>query len=55
MREQCEHKYQVKTQVLGPGNEHVTELTFSNRIFWNGHKGITYEADPRHIVIVVNT
>ena len=49
-----EQKYQVKTQLLGPGKEHNKQLKVLNRIVtWHGHKGITYEADPRHAELVI--
>ena len=55
LREQLEGKYQVKTQILGPEKEHMKEIRVLNRIItWNGHKRITYEADLRHVEIVID-
>ena len=52
--EQLERKYKIKTQLLGFGGEQLRELKISNGIVaWNGGKGLTYEADPRHVEIVV--
>ena len=54
MDEQLMKKYQIKTQVFGPEEGQVKELKISNGIVtWNGSKGLTYEADPRHVEIVV--
>ena len=47
-------KYQIKTQILGPEQSQMREVRILNRIVtWNGAKGLTYEADPRHVEIVV--
>ena len=47
-------KYQIKTQLLGPGDDQLRELKILNRIVtWSVEKGLTYEADPRHVEIVV--
>ena len=55
MREQLERKYQVKTQTLGLGKDDVQELKVLNRVIsWKGHKGITYEADPRHVELIIS-
>lgn len=54
MQGKLDIKYQVKTQLLGPGNEHQQQLKLRNRvIIWHGHKGVTYEADPRHAELVI--
>ena len=54
MEEQLMKTYQIKTQVLGPEEGQVKELKIFNRIAtWNGSKGLTYEADPRHVEIKV--
>ena len=54
MEEQFASKYQIKTQLLGPHDNNVRELNILNRIIaWNPAKGIVYEADPRHVEIVV--
>ena len=53
-RQQLEAKYQVKTQVLGPGEEEVRQVKVLNRVVtWDGARGITYEVDPRHVEIVI--
>lgn len=52
--EQLQKKYQIRTQMLGPGEEHLKEFKIFNRIVaWNGCRGSVYETDPRHVEIVV--
>ena len=47
-------KYQIKTQLLGPGEGQSKELKILNRIAtWSGSRGVTHEAGPRHVEIVV--
>ena len=54
LKTQLENKYQVKTQVLGPGEGQMMEVTILNRIVsWNSAEGIIYEADPRHTEIII--
>ena len=49
-----EQKYQIKTQILGPGEEHVQEVEIQNRCpSWGANNCIIYEADPRHVEIIV--
>ena len=53
---QLQQKCKIKTQILGPGPDHLRELKVLNRILiWNGSKGVIYEADPRHAEIVSNS
>ena len=55
MKRELEKKYQVKTQVLGPDKEQLQQVKILNRIVsWEGARGLVYEADPRHVEIVVN-
>ena len=55
MNLQFESKYTVKTQLLGPGPNEVKQVKILNRIItWDGKQGIIYEADPRHVEIVVD-
>ena len=50
-----EAKYQIKTQVFGPNEGEVKQVKIFNRIIsWDGNKGITCEADPRHVEIIVD-
>ena len=52
MQTKLESKYHLKTQMLGPGHEQ--QLKIINRIVtWHNHRGITYEADPRHVELVI--
>ena len=54
MQKKLEQKYQVKTQLLGPGEDHNRQLKIFNTVVtWHGHKGITYEADLRHAELVI--
>ena len=54
MQSRLEAKYQVKTQWLGPGEDHSQQLkTFNRVVAWHGHKGIIYEAGPRHAELVI--
>ena len=55
LRQKLESKYQVKTQILGLGKEHLREVKILNRVVgWYGNEGIKYEADPRHIEIIID-
>ena len=54
MQGNLEKKYTLKTQLLGPNKEHMKEVKILNRIVtWKQHQGITYEADPRHVEIIL--
>ena len=54
MEEQLASKCQIKTQLLGPHDDNLKELNIFNRIIaWSPTNGIIYEADPRHVEIVV--
>ena len=54
LEEQLKSKYQIKTQVLGPDADQAREIKILNRIIsWQGSKGIIYEADPRHVEIIL--
>ena len=54
LEEQLKTRYQIKTHMLGPDEGQAKEIKILNRIIsWHGERGITYEADPRHIEIVV--
>ena len=46
-------KYEIKTKWLGPAEEHSSEVRVLNRIPTWIHDGIGYEADPRHVEILV--
>ena len=55
MRAELEKRYQVKTQVLGPGEGQLKQVNILYRIVsWDGSRGIVYEADPRHAEIVID-
>ena len=46
-------KYEIKTKWLGPGKQHSQEIRVLNRIITWESEGIGYEADPRHVEILV--
>ena len=55
VKEHLESKFQIKTQMLGPNQDQVKEVKILNRIVaWDQQKGITYEADPRHVEIMID-
>ena len=53
MKRQIEKKYELKTQVLGPSKTDKQEVRVLNRIISWKDNGIQYEADPRHVEIVL--
>ena len=54
MQTRLESKYQVKTQMLGFGYDHCKQVKVFNRVVtWHGQAGITYEADPRHVELII--
>ena len=52
-KRQIEKKYELKTQVLGPSKTDKQEVRVLNRIISWKDNGIHYEADPRHVEIVL--
>ena len=55
IKTQLEVNYQVKTQLLGPDKEQCQQLKILIGVVeWHGQKGIAYEADPRHVELVVD-
>ena len=55
MKEQLENKFEIKTQLLGPGGAEGEKrsITVLNRILVWTKEGITYEADARHAEKIV--
>lgn len=54
LKQQLEKRYQVKTQVCGPEEEHLKEVKILNRMVgWNGQEGISYEVDPTHAEAII--
>ena len=54
LRKELEKKSTVKAQTLGPGNEDQKQIKIPNRIVtWNNTNGINYEADHRHVEIII--
>ena len=55
LKGKLEEKYQLKMQWLGPGDKYQREVKILNRIIaWDDHKGIQFEADPRHAEIIID-
>ena len=53
LEQRLKDKYQIKTNWLGPKQNHQQEIRVFNRIIsWNQH-GIGYEADPGHVAIML--
>ena len=46
-------KYEIKRKWLGPGEQHSREIRELNRIITCENEGIGYEADPRHVELLV--
>merc|ERR1739836_64577 len=53
MQEKIEEKYELKVEVLGPDENQNKEVRVLNRILRWTNEGIEYEADPRHVEIVL--
>ena len=53
MREKIEEKYELKVEVLGPDEGQQKEVRVLNRILRWTDKGVEYEADPRHVEIIL--
>ena len=53
LKTQLEKTFQVKTQTLGPGKDDMKQVKILNRVIsWDDKRGISYEADPRHVEII---
>merc|ERR1739836_61195 len=48
-----EEKYELTVEVLGPDEGQSTEVRVLNRILRWAQHGIEYEADPRHVEIIL--
>lgn len=53
MEERLKDKYEIKTKWLGPEARHEQEIRALNRIVTWEKEGIGYEADPRHVEVIV--
>ena len=54
LQQELEKCFKVKTHAVGPGESHMKELRILNRIVaWHEKKGFSYEADPRHVEILL--
>ena len=53
MRENIEKKYELTVEMLGPDKGQVKEVRVLNRVLRWTDKGIEYEADPRHVEIIL--
>ena len=52
---QLKSKFEVKTNVLGPGRNHERQLRVLNRVLTWNDDGISYEPDQRHAEIIIET
>ena len=48
-----ENKYEIKTDILGPGATHKKDIRVLNRVLRWTQGGIEYEPDQRHAELVV--
>ena len=53
MRQQLERRFEIKTKVIGLGDEEVREERILNRIIRVTHEGWEMEADQRHADIII--
>ena len=53
MKKELEKIYELKTHVLGPGENDEKQVKVLNRIVTWTDQGVQYEADPRHAEIVI--
>ena len=53
VQKRLEATFQTNIQPLGPAREHSRQVEILNRlVLWNGHEGVTYEAEPRFVEFV---
>ena len=53
MEAALKEKYEIKTKWLGPKDHHEQEIRVLNRIITWEKDGIGYEADPRHVEVML--
>ena len=54
MQGKLESAYAIQIQILGPGKDNLQQLRILNRIItWSDVGGIGYEADPRHVELIL--
>ena len=53
LKKTLEDAYKVKCEVLGSGNDELSEIRVLNRVITRDAQGLTLEADPRHAEIVL--
>ena len=53
MKQEVEKRYKLKTQILGPGQHEEQQVRVLNRVLTWTKDGILYEADPRHVEILI--
>merc|ERR1711884_178687 len=53
MRQQMEEKYELTVDILGPDEGQCNEVRVLNRVLRWTSAGIEYEADPRHVEIIL--
>ena len=50
---QLRTRFEVKTEFLGPGENHAKQIRVLNRVLTWGTEGLTYEPDQRHAEIII--
>ena len=53
LKEELEKKYEIKTEVLGPDKTDSQQVKVLNRIITWTSDGVQYEADPRHVELIL--
>ena len=53
LKKELEQTYGLKTQALGPETQDLKQVRVLNRIITLKNEGIQYEADPRHVEILL--
>ena len=46
-------EFEIKTEFLGPAEHHAQQVRILNRVIEWGARGLTYEADQRHVEIII--
>ncbi len=53
LRGRIESKFEIKSEVLGPGPQHSKQIRVLNRVISWTEEGLVYEPDQRHAEIVI--
>ena len=54
LQEELEKDFELKSEVLGFGKEEMNEVKFLGRVIKCHEYGISYQADPKHVKILVD-